>query len=129
MRASMLRVALLFVLLGAPIALTTPVQGSGQEGSQRQGVDVAVQNHTDLPTRVYVLQHGHMVPVGLVEAKASETMALPDFFAQSEEPVKLVADLIGADRWHESDLVAFQAPTTLHFNIEDNLARSTVVSR
>lgn len=129
MRASISRLALLSVLLGASIALTTPVQGLGQEESQRQAVDVAVENHTDMPARVYVRQHGHMVPVGLVEGMTSETLPLPDFFAQSSEPVRLVADLIGADRWHESDPVAVGPPTTLEFTIESNLARSTVVSR
>lgn len=129
MRANMLKSTLLSVLLVAPIALASPARVHGQEASRSQGVDVAVTNQTDALTRVYVIQRGHMVPMGLVGGMTSETLRLPRFLVGSAEPVRLVADLIGSERWHESEPVSVQHPTTLKFTIDRNLARSTVVSR
>ena len=129
MRAGMLRSALLSILLVAPIALTSPAHVLGQEGPRSRGVDVAVANQTDALARVYVIQNGHMVPMGMVGGTANGTLRLPRFLVGSAEPVRLVADLIGSERWHESDPVSVQHPTTLKFTIDRNLARSTVVSR
>lgn len=129
MGAGMLKSALLSILLVAPIALTSPARVLGQEGPQSRAVDVAVANHTDAPTQVYVIQNGHMVPMGLVGGMANETLRLPRFLVGSAEPIRLVADLIGTERWHESDPVSVQRPTMLEFTIDRNLARSTVVSR
>ena len=129
MRVSARRLALLSVLVGVASAGAPPVRGLAQEGPAGPSVDVSVQNRSDTAARVYVLQKGHMVPVGLVEGGAAETLALPPLFAETEEPIQLIADLLGRTGWYKSEPVPLGPAGTLEMVIESDPARSVVTTR
>lgn len=120
------RIALLSVLLGLAVTLATPPQVVGQEGPAGQAVDVVVQNRTSWDVRVYALQEGHMVPLGLVTDMARATYPLPQAFMQAGEPIHLVADPIEPTTWYKSDPVRVRPAQGIEFTIESDLDRSTV---
>jgi hypothetical protein len=89
-----------------------------------QAVEVIAQNRTDFDVRVYVLHKGHMVPLeGLVPGGGNATLSLPSALEVSEEPIQLVADLIGSNDWHRSEPMTLTGRDEIKFMIEG----STVV--
>ena len=118
MRAS--RHALLSILLGMTVALGMTTRGASQETDRQRTLEVIAENRTNFQVRVYALQDGHMVPVGgLVPAKGIVALWLPPMFAESGEPVQLVADLLGSEAWYKSEPLTVNGPDPIEFIIED----------
>lgn len=114
------RNAFLPALLGILVMSGIPGHVAGQdEGS----ASVAVQNNGENDAQVYALQGGHMVPLGLVSAGESTTLALP---ATLVGDIRLSVDLIGSPDWHMSEPVAASPQGTVELTIEPELARSSV---
>ncbi len=120
------RLALLPILLGASVALATPTHGVAQEGSEGQNVHVSVQNRMSGSVRVYVLQQGHMVPLGLVAGAGHETFALPPGFKLSDEGIQLLADPLGSTDWYKSDPVTVHPGGAVDFTVANSLDKSSV---
>ena len=112
------------------IATAWWVPALAQEGPRGRAVDLAVENRAAMPARVYVLQAGHMVPLGLVEGGASDRLVLPALFVESGEPMQLVADLIGTGGgWYASDPVSVGPTATVELTIERDPAGVVVAVR
>lgn len=120
-----IRLALLPVLLGASVALAAPTHGYVQEGPDGQTVQVAVRNEANDNVRVYVLQDGRMIPLGLVNGAGSETFAMPPGFSKSEG-IQLIADPLDSNDWYKSDRVAIGSASEVDFTIASALHRSSV---
>jgi len=132
MRAT--RLAFLPILLGATVGLSapacaTPMGAAAQVGQEGPTVSVAVENRADTGTHVYVLQEGHMVPLGYVEAGASETLTVPPAAIESGQGIRLVADAVASTDWYQSDPVSIDTGSEVAFTIESDLDRSTVTVR
>lgn len=120
------RLALLPILLGVSVALAAPTHGAAQEGPDGPNVHVAVQNRTSGNVRVYALQNGHMVPLGLVAGAGHQTFALPPGFDLSDEGIQLLADPLGSTDWYKSDPVTVHAGGAVDFTIASSLTQSKV---
>ena len=121
------RVALLSVLLGASVALATPVHGVAQEGPEGQKVQVVTHNRSSGKVWVYVLQEGHMIPLGLVDAMGNATLSIPPAYAHSGMEIQLVADPLGSAAWFKSDPVRIRdGQSSLAFTIASDLHSSSV---
>jgi len=123
------KLALLPVLLGASVALATPTHGAAQEGPEGQNVNVSVQNRMSGDVRVYVLQHGHMVPLGLVAGAGHQTFKLPPGFKPSDEGIQLLADPLASTDWYESDPLTIHQGGVVDFTIASSLDQSSVSVR
>ena len=129
-----MRLAFLPILLGATLGLpasswATPMGAAAQVGQEGPTVSVAVENRADTGTHVYVLQEGHMVPLGFVEAGASETLTIPPAAIESSPEIQLVADAVASTDWYQSDPVSIEGGSEVAFTIESELDRSTVTVR
>lgn len=128
-----IRLAFLPILLGTTVGLSAPAcatpMGAAQVGQEGPTVSVAVENRADTGTHVYVLQEGHMVPLGYVEAGASETLTVPPAAIESGQGIQLVADAVASTDWYRSDPVSVDAGSEVAFTIESALDRSTVTVR
>lgn len=124
-----IRTALMPVLLGAVATMTMPMGGAAQEGQQGPSVSVAAENRASAGVHVYVIQGGHMVPLGFLEPAASEILTIPAAVIESGEPVQLVADLLQSTEWYKSDPVTVSPETELDLTIESEVDRSTVSLR
>lgn len=123
------RIAIALVLLGTSVAFGTPMRGVAQEDEQGPTVEVAVQNDAVSGAHVYVLQEGHLVPLGFVEAAGNETFTIPPVLVGTAEPIHLVADALRSTDWYKSDAVAVRPGNALAFTIARDLNRSTVTVR
>jgi hypothetical protein len=127
MRASM--IALLSVLLGMPLSLAVPAPGAGKEASKEESelrAAVMAENNTTHDVWVYLLQGGHMVPLGLVPSMGDVTLSITSSLLESGEPVHFIADPLGTTDWHKSEPVSVGAGDTVLFVIEPDLASSTI---
>lgn len=120
------RVVLMAVLLGASAALAAPTGGAAQEGRQGPAVDVVAENRANTGAHVFVLQGGHMVPLGFVDAGERETWAIPPAAVEPGEPIRLLADPLDTAEWYESDAISVRQGTEVGFTIESDLERSSV---
>lgn len=120
------RIALVTILLGV-IGAGAPSPGAGQqEGQQGQAAHLAVQNRSAERVRVYVLQAGHMVPVGMVESAGDSTLSIPPAFLSSGEQVQLVAERVGGGSWYKSGPLTIGASSRVALRIAEDIARSSV---
>ena len=119
------RVALAAVLLGVS-GLFAPAPGMAQEGPQEEGARLTVQNDAPGIVRVYVLQAGHMAPVGTVEASRDTTLTIPAPFVEAAEEVQLVAEPVGGESWFMSEPVEVRASSRVALNVSANIAGSSV---
>ena len=120
---SAFRNVLVAVLLGVTAAAAAPTSGVAQEGPT---ADVVVTNSGDSGVHVYVLQEGHMVPVGFLEAGATETLDVPPVFLETGEPVQLLADRVQSTEWFKSEPVAVEAGSEIRLTVEPAIDRSSV---
>jgi hypothetical protein len=119
--------ALLSILLGMTLASALPGRAAAQQEGEDGMVEVVARNETSFDVRVYLLQKGAMVPLGLVPSGGTANLSVPVTLARLEEPLQLVADLIGSPAWHKSDPVIAHPATEIEFTIGADLDRSTVV--
>jgi hypothetical protein len=118
-------IALVTVLLGVT-GLFRPAPGTAQQEGQRGQAALTVQNHAPASVRVYVLQAGHMVPAGTVDAGADEALSIPPAFLESDEPIRLLAERIGGDSWYESDPVRIRSSSRVSLSVAEAIERSSV---
>ena len=120
------RIALVTILLGVT-GIVGPSPGAGQEeGRQGQAARLAVQNRSADGVRVYVLQAGHMVPVGMVGSAADSTLAITPAFVSSGEEVQIVAERVGGGSWYKSQPVRLRPAGSLTLAIPENLEGASV---
>lgn len=123
---SAIRTALVPVLLGVLVAAAVPTHGAAQEGQRGSTADVVVSNRASSGTHVYLLQEGHMVPLGFLDAGATETLSIPPIFVESGEAIRLLADPIEATEWFESEPLAVRSGNEIRLTVEPDFERSTV---
>jgi hypothetical protein len=122
------KIGLLSVLL-----LMSACAGSGAGGSQGPSpegmVPVAVQNGSNSSVRIYAVQGGHMVPLGLAAGMGGTTLSLPGQFLEAGTPVELVADVIGGAGWHKMAPVSVGPSSRIEVFVGNPIERSTVTVR
>lgn len=120
------RIALAAVLLGVS-GLFVPTPGLAlQEGRQGDGARLTVQNEAPETVRVYVLQAGHMAPVGTVQASGDTTLTIPSPFLEPGQEIQLLAEPIGGDTWYRSDPVAVRASGRVALRVSADVEGSSV---
>ena len=123
------RIALLTVLLGLLPTAAALAQQAAPSGDQGETVRVAVDNRAAGDVRVYALQDGHMVPLGLVPSRTSSTLVIPHGFLRGESGIQLVAERIGGSAWYKSDPIDVRPPRELALTVQEEIQRSTVSVR
>ena len=123
------RLALVSVLLLAGLGLASPAQGVVHEDHQRPAVTVHVENRAATDAHVYVLQQGHMVPIGFVEAGESATLTAPWAAVESDPEIRLVADAVTSSEWFQSEAVGVEPDDEVDFLIARDLDGSSVSVR
>lgn len=126
---SAIRLALVSVLLLAGVGLASPAQGGVHEDRQTAAVTVHVENRAATDAHVYVLQQGHMVPIGFVEAGESATLTAPWAAVESGREIRLVADAVASTQWFQSEPVGIEPDDEVDFLIARDLEGSSVSAR
>ncbi|MDX1567734.1 MAG: hypothetical protein R3223_08025 [Longimicrobiales bacterium] len=124
-----IRLAIVPVLLGVAAVLAKPSDGVAQASQEGPTVSVTAENRASAGAHVYVIQEGHMVPLGFLEPGASGTLTIPTAVVESGEAIELVADLLQTADWYKSEPVTVRPETELVFTIESPVDRSTVSVR
>jgi hypothetical protein len=121
------RTALAAVLLGVSgLFVTAPGAAGQQEGPQGDGVSLTVRNEANDLVRVYVLQAGHMVPIGTVQASADTTLTIQPSFLESGEEIQLMAEPVGGTTFYRSDPVAVRASSRVALSVSADVEGSSV---
>jgi hypothetical protein len=113
-------------VLGTLVAAGALAQQTAQSSESGESVTVRVRNQASGDVRVYVLQGGHMVPLGLVRGGAESTLEIPPAFLRSDAAIQLVAERLGASGWYKSDPVTVRPPRALAFTVPEDVGRSSV---
>lgn len=121
------RISFFCALLLAPfVTFPGSADAAVPDDEQDSTAEIVAENRMDRPVRVYVLQEGHMVPLGLVSAEERARLVLPSFFVDPNEPVRLVLDALRAPDWSMTDPVTTRSGQEIDLIIASDLADSTV---
>lgn len=125
-RLAQLTVLLGWSVLGALAGPAASAQEATRSAASGESVSVRVRNQSSSYVRVYVLQGGHMVPLGLVESRAEATLEIPPAFFQSAAGIQLIAERVSASGWYKSDPVTVRPPRGVTLTVQEDIARSSV---
>ena len=130
-REKVLTTALALVLLGFSVpALNAqapmPGQDTGVERTERGPTTLRIENHNWLDARVYVISGSMRRRIGTVTGLTSQEFALPSDVSVAGRDFQIAIAPIGSRAVHYSSRVIFSPGDFIEFQIENNLALSSL---